>query len=113
MTNITLSELQKIIAEWVKKNNFGWSNYAAYCHLVEEVGELGESITVASGERKAGSGAQALADHTNVSEELGDVLFSLIDISNRYNIDLNKCFKNTIVRYNQKVTMLASMKGNK
>ncbi|NCO88350.1 hypothetical protein AUK04_00350 [Candidatus Roizmanbacteria bacterium CG2_30_33_16] len=39
-------QYQKEVAELVKKFNFNWSVYVQYIHLVEEVGELGETLTV-------------------------------------------------------------------
>ena len=76
MTSKSLSELQKEVKEWAEKFNFRWSNYVQYIHLVEEVAELGEALTVQRGDRKAGPGESALADHSDPKEELGDVLFN-------------------------------------
>ena len=103
MNNKSLEQYQKEVAELVKKFNFNWSAYVQYIHLVEEVGELGEALTVKQGDRKAGSGEKALADHEDIEEEIGDVLFSLIDLTNRYNLSLDKIMKNTFLRYQKKL----------
>ena len=103
MDELDLKNLQKIVKNWVKTKGFKWSAYAEFCHLVEEVGELGEALTVKQGERQAGSGYEGLADHSDLEEEIGDILFSLIGIANRFNIDLENCFNSTIKRYDKKV----------
>lgn len=66
MKNTSLKDAPQIVKDWTGKYGFKWSTYAAYCHLVEELGELGEAITVAQGERKAGSGEESLADHSDM-----------------------------------------------
>ena len=76
MNKLTLQKLQKKVKEWINLHGFKWSAYADYCHLVEEVGELGEALIVKHGEREPGDGALGLADHFNLEEEIGDVLYN-------------------------------------
>ncbi|MBI4129968.1 hypothetical protein HY468_01480, partial [Candidatus Roizmanbacteria bacterium] len=80
-----LRDFQKKAAELIIKFNFNWSTYVEFIHLVEEVGELGEALTVYEGDRKAGNGKRALADHNDTEEEIGDVLFTLLILSNQLN----------------------------
>jgi len=82
---------------------FDFNCYVRFMHLVEELGELGEAITVYKGDRKAGSGGKALADHSDLEEEFGDVLFSLIDIANDLKIDLSATMETTFDRYEKKL----------
>ena len=103
MNNKTLEQYQKEVAELVKKFNFNWSTYVQYIHLVEEVGELGEALTVKEGDRKAGSGAKAQADHGDIEEELGDVLFTLMELANKYHVSLVKVMEDTLKRYQNKL----------
>lgn len=103
MKTLTLKKVQQIIKDWTDTKEFKWSAYGEYCHLVEEIGELGEALTVQQGERSAGSGTEGLADHSDMDEEIGDVLFSTLIIANRFGIDMEKCFSRTIERYNKKV----------
>ena len=105
MNNKSLEQYQKEVAELVKKFNFNWSTYVQFIHLVEEVGELGEALTVKQGDRKAGSGEKALADHGDIEEEIGDVLFSLIDLANRYNLNLDRIVEETFKRYQKKLLL--------
>ena len=101
-----LEQYQKEVAELVKKFNFNWSAYVQYIHLVEEVGELGEAITVKEGDRKAGSGNKAQADHSNIEEEFGDILFTLMELANKYEISLSQIIEDTFVRYKNKLEKL-------
>lgn len=103
MDSKNLEQYQKEVAELVKRFNFNWSTYVQYIHLIEEIGELGESITVKEGVRQAGSGEKAQVDHGNIEEELGDVLFTLIELANKYNMSLSKVMEDTFKRYKNKL----------
>lgn len=102
----TIKDSQHKVRDIVKAFNFNWSSYVQYIHLVEEVGELGEALTVHHGDRKSGNGDQALADHSSVEEEVGDVLFTLTELSNQLNLDLAIVLEKTIIRYKKKLLRL-------
>lgn len=97
-----LGKIQQAVRTWIDEKGFKWSPYANYCHLVEEVGELGEALVVKQGEREAGEGARMCADHSDMEEEIGDVIFSAIVLANMYGIDLDHCFERTFARYDKK-----------
>jgi len=99
----TFDQYQKEVEEIVRKFNFNWSKYVQYIHLIEEVGELGEALTVKEGDRKSGSGEKAHADHGNIEEEFGDVLFTLMELANKYNISLTEVIEDTFKRYQKKL----------
>lgn len=103
MNSKTVEQIQKEIHEWVRDKGLKWSLYVQYIHLVEEIGELGESLTVFQGDRKQGSGEKALADHGNVEEEIGDSLFAIISIANELNLDIEKILNETFIRYDLKM----------
>jgi len=103
MDSKTVEQVQKEIHEWTRDKGFKWSLYVQYIHLVEEIGELGESLTVFQGDRKQGSGEKALADHGNVEEEIGDSLFAIISIANELKLDIGKILDETFVRYDTKM----------
>ncbi|MBN1503356.1 hypothetical protein JW930_07490 [Candidatus Woesearchaeota archaeon] len=105
-----LNGLQIRVKEWTSEKGFKWSDYAAYCHLVEEVGELGEALVVKHGERKSGTGQIGDADHYDIEEEIGDVLFSTIALANRFNIGLDHCLDKTFDRYDKKVKLRNKIK---
>lgn len=106
MDTKTLEEYQKEVANIVKRFEFDWSSYIQYIHLVEEVGELGEALTVKEGDRQNGSGEKGQADHGNIEEEFGDVLFTLMELANKYNISLSDVMKDTLNRYQRKLEKL-------
>jgi len=99
----TLSEYQKIIKEIAQAFNYNWSLYIQYIHLVEEVGELGEALTVHNGDRKVGNGEKALADHMDLEEEIGDVLFTILELCNQLNLDSTVILEKTFKRYKEKL----------
>ncbi len=103
MNSKTVEQIQKEIREWIRDKGFKWPLYVQYIHLVEEIGELGESLTVSQGDRKQGSGEKALADHDDVEEEIGDSLFALISIANELNLDIKKILDETFIRYDMKM----------
>ena len=102
----TLVQYQEKVKELVKRFNLDWSIYVRYIHLVEELGEMGEALTVDQGDRKKGSGESALADHTDLKEELGDVLFGLIDIANKLEVNMSDVLETTFSRYEKKLVRL-------
>ena len=105
----TLKDYQIEVNKQAKEFNFNWSNYVQFIHLVEEVGELGEALTVRKGDRKAGKGENALSDHNDLEEEFGDVLYTLLELGNQLNFDLSTALEKTFVRYNNKLNKLKGL----
>ncbi len=103
---ITLNDHQSKIKKIVDEFDFRWSLYVQYIHLIEETAELGEAITVYKGDRKAGSGEAALADHADLKEEIGDLLFSILAIANELNINTEQALKLAYSRYKRKLNKL-------
>lgn len=103
MKNYNMKDFQREVDELFDKFPFSWSNYVHYIRLVEEVGELGEALTVFEGDRQAGSGEAAMAFHNDLTEEIGDVLFALVRVANKSNIDLDVAIDSARKRYNKKL----------
>lgn len=99
----SLNDYQKKVREVVEKFGLNWSNYVQYIHTMEELAELGEALTVYEGDRSAGSGEGALADHADLKEEIGDVLFSIMEQANKLNINLEDVMEETFRRYERKL----------
>ena len=99
----TLSQYQNKVNDIATEFNLQWSVYVEYIHLVEEMGELGEALTVQQKDRKPGNGKQALADHIDVKEELGDVLFTVLALSNLLQVNLTEVLDSTFKRYRGKL----------
>lgn len=109
MNTKTLEQYQKEVAELIKRFNFNWSAYLQYIHLIEEMGELGEAITVKEGDRQVGSGEKAQADHGDIEEEFGDVLFTLMELANKYNISLSKVMEDAFKRNRVKLQKIKNL----
>jgi NTP pyrophosphatase (non-canonical NTP hydrolase) len=101
-----LDDIQKDVDKTIEDFNFNWSEYVQFTHLVEEVGELGEAITVKLGDRKSGSGESALADHDDIEEEIGDILFAILSIASMFRINASKAIEKTFKRYKRKLDKL-------
>ncbi len=87
--NPTLSDFQKYVEELEVKRGFRDQSARDKCLLLgEEIGELFKAI------RKA-EGLKIDKDSTfgNISHELADILIYLCSIANRFNIDLEKSFR--------------------
>ena len=98
---------QKRTQEIVDGFRFNWPLYVQYIHLVEEVAELGEALTVRQGDRAAGSGEAALADHSDPREEIGDVLFSVLAVANLIGVSAPEALDRAFERYRGKLERLA------
>ncbi|MBH76328.1 MAG: pyrophosphatase [Flavobacteriales bacterium] len=91
---MTIKELQDNVDNWIKK--FGvryFSELTNMALLTEEVGELSRHIARTYGE-------QSYKKETNsrelIKEEIADIFFVLICLSNQMNIDLTKCILESI-----------------
>jgi NTP pyrophosphatase (non-canonical NTP hydrolase) len=86
----TLKDYQAYIEKIVKNRGFDKDTpQDRLVLLVEEVGELAKAIR-----EKQGLGMAKDTSRTKVSEELADCLLHLLGISNLYDIDLEKAFRN-------------------
>jgi len=84
----TISEYQKLINDLVIERGYDKETISeVFTLLVEEVGELAKAIRKNNGQ-KIGTHSK---DH-NVEEELADVFWLLIDLSNRLGVNLAKAF---------------------
>ncbi|MEQ8323477.1 MAG: nucleotide pyrophosphohydrolase [Vicingaceae bacterium] len=88
-----LSALQDSVDQWIKKHGVRYfSELTNLGLLMEEVGELARIMTRTYGEQSFKS-----SDHdVKMEEELADVLFVLVCISNQCDVDLEKAFKNNL-----------------
>lgn len=93
MTQITLSEAQKMVDEWIRtigKRYF--SELTNMALLTEEVGELARVIARTYGDQIAKPGDL----DKNLAEEMADVLWVLICLANQTGVDLSEAFANTL-----------------
>ena len=90
----TLADYQKLIRDLVIKRGYEHETISeVFTLLVEEVGELAKAIRKINGQKIHTD------SHThNVAEELADVFWLLIDLSNRLDIDLAHAFKDKEIK---------------
>lgn len=97
--NGTIADYQHYIRAVLTKRGFiNQSVDTRFTLLVEEVGELAKSLRKMNNEK-----VDINSRITNVHEELADVLFVLISIANKLDIDLSEAFVNKEELNNLKV----------
>jgi len=88
--NPILKDYQKYVKELEVERGFEKDNIINKCLLLgEEVGELFKAIRKESGSIKV----DKKSNFTNVEEELADILIFIFSIANRFNINLEKAFR--------------------
>ena len=90
---MTIKEAQKIVDSWIKKKGVRYFNELTNTViLMEEVGELSRIISRKFGEQSFKSNEKNLV----LSDEVADILWVLICISNQTGIDLMEAFKKNL-----------------
>ena len=90
MSELTVSEYQKIVDEWIK--DIGVKYYSELSNLAELVEEVGEVARIMS--RVYGDQSFKESDKKyNLADELSDVFFVLVCIANQTGIDLTEAIK--------------------
>lgn len=86
---MTLQQYQKLVNRLVQERGYDDETVSeVFLLLVEEIGELGKAIRKNTGMRVSiHSKSHAVAD------ELADVLWLVVDLANRLDIDLDKAFE--------------------
>lgn len=90
----TLAELQVHIDDFCKEK--GWDGNSieqVFLLLTEEVGELARSIRKVTNFGKE-SNIDTEAEKVNLEEELADCLNYLMEVANRFDVDLATAYKN-------------------
>lgn len=87
-----IKEAQKFVDERVKEYGGYWEPLSMFTRLVEETGEFGRAINLKFGGKKK----KFEEDGRELEEEISDVFFTLLALSNRLEIDLEKEFLNKV-----------------
>lgn len=83
-----VSEYQQLVAKLVKERGFQDEKvHEVFTLMVEEVGELAKALRKSNGQKVDKNSKQY-----DIEEELADVMFMLLDLSNRLNVDLEAAF---------------------
>ena len=96
---MTLNEAQDIVDQWIKKHGVRYFNELTNMVLLtEEVGELARVIARNYGEQSFKKSDRKF----NLADEMADVLFVLICLANQTGIDLEKAFKENLLKKTQR-----------
>ena len=89
---MTIEEAQRRVDEWIKEYGVRYFNELTnMAILTEEVGEVARIMA-----RKYGEQSFKEGDKNELSDELADVLWVLICISNQTGIDLTEAFRKNL-----------------
>ncbi len=98
-----MKDIQKEVSKMIEKYGLESPLEERFIDLVSEVGELGKEILKGS---EYGKKEFDITD--NIESEIGDVLFSLMCISNALDIDMKRALDSVLKKYNDRF----SKKGN-
>ena len=94
-----MKKIQKQVDDWVKQYKIGYFKpFEALARLTEEVGELAREINHTFGPKKK----KATEKNNAISDELGDIIFTITCIANPLKIDLDKSFKGVMNKVNKR-----------
>jgi NTP pyrophosphatase (non-canonical NTP hydrolase) len=90
-----LSQLQEMIRDFERQRS--WDKFREsliYAHLIEEITEIGRFILEREGYKRPGLGHSL--HHDDIGSEFAQVLTLLVQLANRFGIDLEEALKNEI-----------------
>lgn len=87
---------QQVVNNWIKKQGYGYFKpHEILARLMEEVGELAREINHKFGPKKK----KATENEREIGDEISDVIFTLICLSNSLGIDLDDSFTRMMEKY--------------
>ena len=89
---MTLEEAQKTVDDWIKTYGVRYfSELTNMAVLTEEVGELARIMA-----RKYGDQSFKAGEHSDLGDEMADVLWVLLCLANQTGVDLTEAFKKNL-----------------
>ncbi|MHA1719656.1 MAG: MazG nucleotide pyrophosphohydrolase domain-containing protein [Promethearchaeota archaeon] len=98
MKELTLHEIQNKVEDLIQTLGGYWPPLAMLASVTEELGELAREINALE-KIKIKKSSEI---ERNIGEELSDILFSIVCISNFYKIDLDFEFENVLNKYRKR-----------
>ncbi len=87
---MSFKNLQKQVDDWVSQFPEGyWEPHAMVTHALEELGEVAREVHHIHGPKKR----KDTEGNGDLGDEIADVLFSMICLANKHNIDLSEAFE--------------------
>lgn len=81
-----INNAQEKVDELIQKYGSYWESLSMLARLVEEVGELSRTMNIKYGGKKS----KFDGDGRDIEKEISDVLFTILAIANKEEIDLSK-----------------------
>lgn len=94
----TLPELQDEVDSWIETHGGYWSTMSMLARFIEETGEMATDLNVRHGEKPGDVSREELV------HEVGDVMFTLICLSNELDIDLEAAVTDVMEKYDARET---------
>lgn len=96
----SLNDIAEEVDKWINQFEEGyWPPLSMLASIMEEVGELSREINSLEKYKKKKNDIDEIE---RISEELADLLFSIICMANYYKIDLVKAFDKIIKKYDKR-----------
>lgn len=96
------SQAQKELDDWAGQfgeENKYWKPLSILARLIEEVGELARELNHRYGDKPK----KSEADTRDIEDELGDIITTIILLSNSLNINLDEVFDKQLNKINKRV----------
>jgi len=81
-----ISEAQKKVDEFIQKYGGYWQSLSMLARLTEKTGELARTLNIKHGDKKSKFGG----DGGRLEDEIAEVLFTILAIANKEEIDATK-----------------------
>jgi NTP pyrophosphatase (non-canonical NTP hydrolase) len=85
-------ELQEIVDQWIQGHGRYWNKFEILARLTEDLGEISTTLQHAEGLRTG-------RDELNLSDEIGDLLFTLAAFANVNGLRLGDCVDGVLEKY--------------
>ena len=94
----SLENIQNEVDDWIKNHGGYWSPLSMLASIMEEVGEISREINHLEGFKPR----KPTEKEGELSQEVGDLLFSVICLANYYKINLNEEIESVIKKYTKR-----------
>ncbi len=92
---MTLVGMQKSVDVAVASFGGYWGPFEMLARMTEELGEIASDL-------QREHGLRPRKTHTDVEEEVGDLLFTLAAFANIHNMDLQNAFERVVAKYHER-----------
>ena len=91
--------MQKLVEDFISKYQLQTDEHTRYIDLVSEIGELGKEIA-----KNTDYGRATFMKSSQITDEVGDCLFSLLALCFELNIDAKDALCNALSKYELRFT---------